>query len=159
MAESSRAFLIRRLWLAWTLVVIALLYFAAVVTLVVLDYRVQGVSYEMLALGGAGLFGLVALVLVFFLLRKRKPRAPRAAQEAEPSFDDAPVATRAFAASAPADDEVRLTDDSAQGLRVLEYSRPAKSRNRNAVYTKTHVPVSQAHVLRVETMVADASDL
>ena len=37
------------------------------------------------------------------------------------------------AAAAPGDDETLVTTESQQGLRVLEYSAPAKSRHRGAV--------------------------
>lgn len=156
MAENPPAFVIpvRRRWLLWILPVLALLYFVFVVALVVLDYAISGLDTRTLALVGAGLFLLVALLQIPFLLRRRRAPPPEKAWEAEPPAS-APVAR-----GRPArDDEILLTDESAQGLRVIEYSRPAKSRNRNAVYTKTHVPVTQTHVVRVETLVAEASDL
>lgn len=158
MAEPERAFVIRRTWLAWTLVAICVLYFLVLTTIVVLDYRVQGVTDQTLAMGGAGLFVLTALVLIPFLFR-RKGAAPAKAVE-EDAWEPAPAsAPAAMRPRASWDDEIKLTDETAQGMRVIEYSWPAKSRNRQAVYTKTHVPVSSAHVVRVETMVAEARDL
>lgn len=162
MADPERAFVIplRRRWLLWILPILALLYFVAVLVLIVQDYRIEGVTHETLALVGAGLFLLVALIEIPFLFRRRAPRPP---PPAESWTDEPPPPVPAAAEPAPAraaaDDEIRLTDESAQGLRVIEYSAPAKSRNRNAVYTKTHVPVSPTHVVRIETLVADAIDL
>lgn len=157
MADPDRAFVIpvRRRWLLWILPTLALVYFLVVLALVLGDYTIDGVDNATLAMAGAGLFLLVALIQVPFLFRRRV-RAPPPPTE---SWTDEPPAPAAPAARAPADDEIILTDETTQGLRVIEYSRPAKSLNRNAVYTKTHVPVSQAHVVRVETLVAEASDL
>lgn len=154
MADATRPFVIpvRRPWLLLILPAIALLYFLAVVLLNVFDYEVKGVTNEMLALSGVGLFALVIVVELPFLLRRRAKRAPRA-KAPEPT--EAPM----DASRNGWDDELLATSESQQGLQVLEYSSPAKSRNSNAVYTKTYVPVSGAHVLRIESLVADASDL
>lgn len=154
MADEIRPFVIpvRRPWLLLILPTIAVLYFLAVVLLNVFDYEIQGVSNEMLALGGVGLFALVILVELPFFLRRRAPRAPRRARAA-PEAASAPTQVVAW------DDEYVSTAETQQGLQVLEYSSPAKSRNSNAVYTKTYVPVSGAHVLRIESLVADADDL
>lgn len=156
MADPDRAFVIpvQRRWLLWILPVLALVYFLVVIVLVVQDYELAGVDNATLAMGGAGLFLLVALIQIPFLFR-RKVRAPPPTE----GWTDEPPAPVAAAPRAPADDEILLTEETAQGLRVIEYSTPAKSRNRNAVYTKTHVPVSGSHVVRVETLVADAADL
>ena len=157
MSDDDRPFVIqvRRPWTLLILPVLALLYFLAVVVLNILDYEIEGVTNEMLALVGVAFFLLVILVeLPFFLRRKRKAARPAAP-------DPAPaVAAPVGAASRNGwDDEFLTTGESQQGLRVVEYSAPAKSRNSNAVYTKTYVPVSGAHVLRVESLVADAGDL
>lgn len=155
MADETQPFVIpvRRTWLLLILPILALLYFVGVVVLNILDYRIEGVSNEMLALGGVAFFGLVILVELPFFLRRSRPRAKKV--KAAP----AAPAPAAPATRAPVDDEVVTTDETQQGLRVVEYSSPARSRNANAVYTKTYVPVSGAHVLRIESMVADASDL
>lgn len=154
MADESRPFVIpvRRPWLLLILPTIALLYFVAVVLLNVFDYEIEGVTNEMLALGGVGLFALVILIELPFLLRRSGKRRARPAPE--------PAAAVPMDASRNGwDDELLSTSETQQGLQVLEYSSPAKSRNSNAVYTKTYVPVSGAHVLRIESLVADASDL
>lgn len=151
MADEIRPFVIpvRRPWLLLILPTIAVLYFLAVILLNVLDYEIEGVSNEMLALGGVGLFALVILVELPFFMRRGSPRRARAA----PAPTTAPLQATVW------DDEYLGTSESQQGLQVLEYSSPAKSRNSNAVYTKTYVPVSGAHVLRIESLVADADDL
>lgn len=156
MAE-TRPFLIpvKRRWTLWILPVIAVLYFIGVVVLVSMNYRITGVSNDLLALVGLGLFALVVLIELPFLLRRRPRRAEPDPVEAEPYAEAAPLA----ATGAARDDELRTTPETQQGLRVVEYSAPAKSRNRNAVFTKTYVPVTPTHVLRIETLVADASDL
>lgn len=153
MADEDRPFVItvRRRWTLWILPILATLYFLAIVLLNVLDYSIKGVSMDMLVLGGVGLFVLVVVVeLPFFMRRRRKKERPPPA-----------AAASATAAASPGgwDDELLITPESQQGLQVIEYSAPAKSRNANSVYTKTYVPVSGAHVLRVETLVADPSDI
>lgn len=152
MADEFRPFVIkvRRRWLLWILPVLALLYFVAVIVLTVLDYRIKGVTTEMLVLTGVGLFILVMLIELPFLMRRSASRARKV--KATPSAATAPTNGRV-------DDELMTTEELQQGMLVLEYSAPAKSRNKNAVYTKTYVPVSTAHVLRIETAVADAADL
>ena len=156
MADEDRPFVItvRRQWTLWILPAIAAIYFLAIVLLNILNYRIKGVSDEMLVLGGLGLFVLVILVELPFFLRRRRPKAPK------------PAKVKASAAAAPMDaslngwdDELMITTESQQGLQVLEYSAPAKSRNANAVYTKTYVPVSGAHVLRIETLAADSTEI
>lgn len=156
MADETRPFVIpvRRPWLLLLLPILAALYFVGVVVLNVLDYRIRGVTNEMLVLGGLAFFALVILIELPFFLRRRAPREPKAAPARAP-----PPAAAPLAGAAVWDDEIVTTSETQQGLRVLEYSSPAKSSNSNAVYTKTYVPVSGAHVLRVESLIADASDL
>ncbi|HUR69543.1 MAG TPA: hypothetical protein VM370_09885 [Candidatus Thermoplasmatota archaeon] len=154
MADADRPFVVdvRRRWTLLILPILAALYFIAVLVLIVGNYRVQGVSNELLALVGVGIFVLVMLIELPFLLRRG---APRASRPAPAPLHDAPMRTP----GPRIDDEYMITEESQQGLRVVEYSAPAKSRNSNIVYTKTYVPVTGAHVLRVETAVADGSDL
>lgn len=156
MAAEDRPFLItvRRRWLLWVLPILAAMYFIAVMVLVLGNYRIRGVSNDLLVLAGLGFFTLVILIELPFLLRRGAPRAQKPARAARAS----PGAASAVAMPG-ADDEMLITDETAQGLKVLEYSAPPKSQNPSAVYTKTHVPVSTAHVVRIETLVADASDL
>jgi hypothetical protein len=155
MQDEFRPFVIevRRRWTLWILPILAALYFLAVLLLEILDYRIKGVSTGMLALVGVGLFVLVMLIEIPFLFRRGAPREPKPAKVKKAA---------AAAASAPAgrgDDELLITEETQQGLQVLEYSNPAKSRSPNAVYTKTYVPVTKEHVMRIETAVADASDI
>lgn len=153
MADEERPFLIsvRRRWTLWILPVLATLYFLTVILLNVLDYEIAGVGMDMLVLVGVALFVIVLLIELPFLLRRRAKREP----EPEP----APIGEPLAASRNGWDDELLITPESQQGLQVIEYSRPAKSRHSNAVFTKTYVPVSGAHVLRVETLAADAADL
>ena len=145
---------VRRTWTLWILPVIAVLYFLTVLLLNVLNYRIKGVSDEMLVLGGVGLFVLVILIELPFFLRRKSPKAPKPAKKAKAAAPEPGTpATNGW------DDELLITSESQQGLQVLEYSTPAKSRNANAVYTKTYVPVSGAHVLRIETMAADQTEI
>lgn len=154
MAEPSRPFLIpvRRRWTLWILPVLALVYFAVVVALAVLNYKVQGVTMEMLALGGVAFFALVILIELPFFLRRRV-REPRAEEAPEAPFAEPEGAPPAV------DDEIVMTSETQQGMRVAEYSRPAKSRHPGAVYAKTYVPVTKDVVVRVETLVAEGADL
>lgn len=156
MADEERPFVItvRRRWLLWVLPVLASLYFIAVMVIVLGNYRIRGVSTDMLVLGGLGLFALVILVELPFLLRRRAPKRKKEPKEAPPAAGEA-----ALVGVAGANDEMMVTQESAQGLQVLEYSAPPKSQNPSAVYTKTHVPVTKSHVLRIETLVADVADI
>lgn len=151
--EDERPFLIpvKRRWTLLILPVLAVLYFVFVVWLGATRTTVRGVSMDVLVLSGLALFLLVALVEVPFFLRRR-PKAEPPAREWQ---DEPPEPMPATAW----DDERVATDESQQGLRVLEYSAPAKSRNRGAVYAKTYVPVTKEHVLRVETMAAEPREL
>ena len=107
---------------------------------------------DLLVLSGLAVFLLVAIVEIPFFLRRRPPKAP----EPEREWQDEPPEPPPTVAW---DDEKLATDESQQGLRVLEYSAPAKSRNRGAVYAKTYVPVTKEHVLRIETMAAEPREL
>ena len=156
MADPDRPFVItvRRTWTLWILPVIAAIYFLAVLVLNALNYRIRGVTDEMLVLGGVGLFVLVILVELPFFLRRGAPKAPKPAKAKKAAAPQpGSPATNGW------DDELLTTSESQQGLQVLEYSAPAKSRNANAVYTKTYVPVSGAHVLRIETLAADQTEI
>lgn len=55
--------------------------------------------------------------------------------------------------------EVVVTGDTEQGLGVLEVSTPPKSENKGSVYTRTYVPVSKGHVLRIEDLAANLNDI
>lgn len=156
MADESRPFVIdvKRRWLLAILPLLATIYFIAVIVLRVRGFTIEGVSDETLVYGGVGFFILVMLIELPFFLRRSAPRRVRPAK----------VAAQKDAAGEPSnnghiDDEYVITEERQQGLQVLEYSAPPKSRNANAVYTKTYVAVSQAHVVRVETVVADATDI
>lgn len=154
MTDEERPFLIQvqRRWKLWILPVIAVLYFILIITLAVMDLKIEGVPMEYLVLGGLGLFILVMIVELPLLWRRRAPRPAR--------VKTAPMSATPEAASRNGwDDELSITAETQQGMQVLEYSAPAKSRNRNSVYTKTYVPVTGAQVLRIESLVADASDL
>lgn len=155
MADAERPFSItvRRQWTLWILPIVAAAYFLAVVVLNAMNYRIRGVSEEMLVLAGVGLFVLVILVELPFLKRRRAPRAPKAKAARTEATMGADSSRNGW------DDELLTTSENQQGLLVVEYSAPAKSRNANAVYTKTYVPVTGAHVLRVETLVADQADI
>ena len=158
MVDEDRPFVItvRRTWTLWILPIIATIYFVTVLVLNAANYRIRGVSEEMLVLGGVGLFVFVILFQLPFFLRRRRPKVKKA-KRAAPA---APVATETPAASRNGwDDELVITGESQQGLQVVEYSAPAKSRHSNAVYAKTYVPVSGAHVLRIETLAAEQHEL
>lgn len=155
MADEERPFLItvRRRWTLWILPILAILYFAGVMVLNVLDYEIDGLPMDTLVLVGVAFFVLVMLIQLPFFLRRRVRRAPE--PRPEPAAGAPPMAP----SNNGWDDELLITRESQQGLQVIEYSAPAKSRHKNAVFTKTYVPVSGAHVLRVETLAADAADL
>lgn len=154
MTATSRPFVIplRRRWVLAILPVICLLYFVVVMFLVMTGRKVGGLTNDQLALGGAALFLLTFLVEIPFFLRRKGPR-PEAPDEPLDLQDEPPEA------AAPEDDETLVTTETQQGLRVLEYSRPAKSRHKGAVYAKAYVPVTKEHVLRVETLAAEGADL
>lgn len=147
---------VRRRWTLLILPTLAALYFVFLVVLGVARWRVRGVSNDVLALGGLAFFVLVILIELPFLLRRSGPRPPEASRD-EGWQDEPPEPPPS--ARLDVDDERVSTDESQQGLRVIEYSSPAKSRNRGAVYTKTYVPVTKGHVLRIETIAALPADL
>lgn len=161
MADTPRPFVIpvRNRWTLWILPTLALLYFVAVIVLASLGLEVEGVSNDVLVLGGVALFALVVLVEIPFLLRRRAPREEEPEAEAAEALD--PYAPPPAYAPAPprVDDETLVTDETQQGYRVLEYSSPAKSRQRGAVFAKTYVPVTKEHVLRVETLAAEPHEV
>lgn len=164
MADDSRPFRIRRAWLPFTLAVVSVLYFAVVLFLASTNREVTGVTNDQLAWGGVALFVVALLVEIPFFFRRRAPRAaPESLSEPEPlpeDLQDEPLEAEAPQMAMPGwDDEKRVTTEQQQGMTVLEYSRPAKSRHRGAVYTKAYVPVTKEHVLRIETLVAEGADL
>lgn len=150
----------RRRWPLWTLLVVSILYFAGVIALVATGRQLsRNVPNQWLVWGGAALFAIL-LIAMLPLLFTRRPRAPEPS-EPMPGWQDEPPepvsapASRAF----DDDDEKVVTGETQQGLKVLEYSRPAKSANKGAVYAKTYVPVTKEHVLRVETLAAEPREL
>lgn len=153
--EDERPFLIpvKRRWTLLILPVLAGLYFLFVLWLGATRTTVRGVSMDLLVLSGLALFLLVAVVEVPFFLRRRAPKPEPPAEREWQDEPPEPVAAPSW------DDEKLTTEESQQGLAVLEYSAPAKSRNRGAVYAKTYVPVTKEHVLRVETMAAEPHEL
>lgn len=159
---------VKRTWTLLILPILALVYFLAVVVIVANRYDTDPITEEMLVYGGLGLFALVILVELPFFFRRKVRTAPVATSEpveagttpaeAEP-YAPSPAPFVAPAAPAGWDDERLTTTEVQQGLTVVEWSSPAKSRHKNAVYTKAYVPVSKQHVLRVEILVAEGSDL
>ena len=156
---TDRPFVIplRRRWVLAILPVICLAYFGVVIALVAGGRSIRGVSTDLLMLAGAALFLVTFLVEIPFFLRRKGPRPDGPEAPYEPDYQDEPP--EPYAAPAREDDETVLTAETQQGLRVLEYSRPAKSRHKGAVYAKTYVPVTKEFVLRVETLAAEGRDL
>lgn len=165
----SREFVIRvrRPWTLWILPTIAFLYFLAIVILAVMNRLPGGRDGQLLVLIGVALFALVLLVQLPFLFTRR-PRAQQ--QDAEEGgawapAEEAPLAPAEpemappVAPAAGGDDELAMTPETQKGLRVLEYSAPAKSANKGAVYAKTYVPVTKEFVMRVETLAADRHEI
>jgi len=164
MTDSEREYVIRveKPWKLWILPAIAIAYFVVLLALVILRvaFVINGQQYLVqdipgLIWLGAGFFVLVLLVELPFFLRRRPP-----APEPPPEERETDMATGALGSGIVGlDDERMVTTEEQQGLRVLEYSAPAKSKNRGAVYAKTYVPVTKADVLRVETLAAEPTDL
>lgn len=160
MADEPREFVIpvERRWTLWILPVLAILYFLLVIALAVLRIQIRGVEPQYLVWGGVALFVIVMLIELPFFFRRRPPapeREPPLAPLNESTWQDEP----AEAGSRAADDELVTTSETQQGLRVIEYSAPAKSRHRGAVYSKTYVPVTKEHVLRVENLSATPDEI
>jgi hypothetical protein len=99
--------------------------------------------------GGAVLMVALLLLLVVWSRRQRG---------AEPAAEAGAEAPSAASYSGDLDDELVMTAEQWQGLRVLEYSRPPKSVHAVAVYAKCLVPVDAQYVVRVEDLVAEARD-
>lgn len=160
MADEPREFVIpvERRWTLWILPALAILYFLLVIALAVFRVQVRGVDTQYLVWGGVALFVIVILIELPFFLRRRPP-APEPevplAPLGESSWQDEP----AEPGGAAADDERLTTTETQQGLRVIEYNSPAKTRHRGAVYSKTYVPVSKEHVLRVENLSATRDEI
>lgn len=144
-------FVLRARWPLYILPVLALAYFVGVLVLIATDNHLKGVSNDALALAGVVVFLVVALIELPFLFRRREPRP-------EPA-GPAPAGDAIAAPRARIDDEYLVTSEEQQGLKVLEYSTPAKSRHHGAVYTKAYVPVTKEHVLRIETLAAEGAEL
>jgi hypothetical protein len=160
MVDDPQPFRIRRAWLPITLAVVCVLYFAGVLLLAATNREVTGVTSQQLALGGLALFVVTILVEIPFFMRRRSPRAAPEPAPMMEDLQDEPVEAEAPRIAAQTwDDEKRVTTEQQQGMTVLEYSRPAKSRHRGAVYTKAYVPVAKEWVLRIETLVAEGRDL
>src|SRR5438552_6107394 len=153
---------VERRWKLWILPAIGILYFLGVILLAVQHNEIAGVSMDLLVWIGLAVF-LIIILVEFPLLRRRKPAAtPPPDRMAEPGdWQATPESGSAAPAYVPGahDDEKLATKESQQGLRVLEYSAPAKSAHKGAVYAKTYCPVTKADVLRVETLVAEGADL
>lgn len=155
---------VRRRWTLAILPLLAIFYFAAVITLAILRYEIRGVPTDALVLGGVAFFALVMIIQVPFLFTRRvKPEAPEDAAAAYPPESLEPAYAPPAAPMAPpraaVDDEMLVTAEEKNGLRVLEYSAPAKSHHRGAVYAKAYVPVTKEHVMRVETLAAEGAEL
>jgi hypothetical protein len=147
---------VERRWKLWILPILAVLYFLFVLMLAVLHREVSGVPMDTLVLAGLVLFAVVILVQIPFMLRRRvRGPEPAAAETIPPAAGWTPEPPPTFGH----DDEKLVTSEVQQGLTVLEYSAPAKSRHRGAVYAKAYVPVTKEHVLRVETLAAEGADL
>jgi hypothetical protein len=155
MADEPREFLIRveRPWKLWILPGIAILYFVLILAMAILRIEFRSVSTDALVYAGAVLFVVVILIELPFFLRRRVR-----VEEPEPS-PYAPESAAAGPLVGAGDHEALATSESQQGLRVLEFSAPPKSQNRGSVYAKTYVPVTKEHVLRVETLAAEPSEL
>lgn len=153
MADEPREFVIHveKPWKLWILPFIAILYFALILAMAIFRVEIRNVPTQTLVLIGVAFFVLVILIELPYFMRRRvrteEPPAP------------APTQGAASPLGAAGDDEHVTTNESQQGLRVLEYSAPAKSRNRGAVYAKTYVPVTKEHVLRIENLAAEPSEI
>jgi hypothetical protein len=155
MADEPREFVIpvQRRWTLWILPTLAILYFLLVVALAVFRVEIRGLPTQTLVLGGVVFFVLVILIeLPFFFRRRIKTEEPEPVRES--SWQD-----EAGEPGAMRDDEKLVTNETQQGMRVLEYSAPAKSRHRGAVYAKTYVPVAKEWVLRIENLAADTHEI
>lgn len=172
---------VERKWKLWIPPVLAVLYFAFVLTVLIgqWDLRIAN-QEEVLVIGGLAVFGVLAVWELLLLpgRRAKKSKArrgrsppPRAREpvESEPDDEDAinayappPAAERPAAAPSRAqglDAELVDTGESRNGLAVLEVSVPPKSRHRGAIYSKAFIVVDDRFVLRVEDLVADREEL
>ena len=148
---------LRRRWPLLVLAFLAVVYFVLVVALIATDNHLKGVSNDTLAFIGVGIFVVLALVMFLYALRRR---GPGPAPIAERTLQDEPAEAIAAAPKARYHaDEYLVTPEAQQGLKVLEYSAPAKSRHHGAVYAKAYVPVTKEHVLRVETLAAEGAEI
>lgn len=157
----ERPFRLRRAWPFWILLGVSLAAFAFLAWLVGSNSVVEGVPTSTLALVVSVLFVVTLLVAIPYF-RRVPDDAP--APEAEPApvqdYQDEPAPLESAPSPREAwDDELRRTSEQQQGMSVLEYSSPAKSKHRGGVYTKAYVPVAKEYVLRVETLVAEGRDL
>lgn len=150
MADEPREYVIRvkRPWKLWILPGLAILYFALILAMAIFRVEIRNVPMQTLVLGGVAFFALVILIELPLFVRRRiqAPPAPAPA----PGAPLMPMT---------GDDEPVTTTETQQGLRVLEYSAPPKSRNRGAVYAKTYVAVTKEYVLRVENLAAEPSEI
>jgi hypothetical protein len=164
MNDSEREYVIRveKPWKLWILPGLAIAYFVVLLALVILRvaFVINGQQYLVqdipgLIWLGAAFFVLVLLIELPFFLRRRPPAPEPPPEERETDLSSGMMASGVMGV----DDERMVTAEQQQGLRVLEYSSPAKSRNRGAVYAKTYVPVTKGDVLRIETLAAEPTDL
>lgn len=167
MAEKRFLIHVERPWTLLILPVLALLYFLAILLLVLLGYEITGIPTEYLVLGGAALFGLTLLIQIPYIIQRRERQEtpapetlePEAAEPQHDAFTPQQAEPTYAAPPAPRNDELLRTQETAKGLQVLEYSAPAKSRTPGAVYAKTMVPVTKEHVLRIETLAAEPHEI
>ncbi|MFA5862841.1 MAG: hypothetical protein WDA16_14205 [Candidatus Thermoplasmatota archaeon] len=155
MADEPRDYVIRvkRPWKLWILPSLAILYFVLILAMAIFRIEIRNVPTQTLVLGGVAFFVLVILIeLPLFVRRRVRVEAP-------PTPPPAQDASATPMMGATGDDEHVMTAETQQGLRVIEYSAPAKSRNRGAVYAKTYVAVTKEHVLRVENLAAEPSEI
>lgn len=174
--EAERRFLVgvEKRWKLWIPPLLALLYFALVIAIVVFAVDLRVANQDLyLVLGGVALFAVLAVWELALLVRvrprrarARKAKAPKRAAAVEPVESEAAPEEEPTATVRPIGGGVRLGDaeyvltaDEHQGRRVLEISLPPKSRHRGAVYSKAYVPIDTQYTLRVEDLVADRAEV
>ncbi|MHB8604508.1 MAG: hypothetical protein ACYDCK_04565 [Thermoplasmatota archaeon] len=144
---------VERKWKLWIAPVLAFLYFLWVVYLATTSTETAGVTIDTWVYIGAALF-LVVLVIELFLLPRRKEKVAKqvVAEETATSVGSA------LPLGHTGEDEFKLTAEEFQGKRVVELSRPPKSTNSGAVYSKALVEIGDQWVLRIEDLVAGRED-
>ncbi|HVL88111.1 MAG TPA: hypothetical protein VM681_08945 [Candidatus Thermoplasmatota archaeon] len=133
------------------MLVVATVYFLFVlalgINLLAVPALQRTVSLADFVLAGSVLFMLIIVAFLVLLVRGRGASAAQAAISGAPTAVPTVVRRRG-------DDEYVVTNDEFQGMRVLEYSHPPKSKNQGAIYAKALVPVTREYVLRVEEIIA-----